>query len=259
MDTNLRGKEYIIKTFNNTSVPCIIPDSINDLQTYFSECLSHKDKHIISFINPEIFLVAEKDSFLLQYLQHTEYNFVDGNGLLMVINRKLGTKYNALNRYPGTDFFKYLPTDKTIKVFLYGAKEENNKTAAEKIQMEYSNIHICGRLNGYEEKVNSDIVSFINQSNPDILIVCLGCPQQESWINENKDKLNSKIIFGNGGSIDFWSGNVKRAPLFMIRHRLEWLFRLSQDFSLKRIRRQSKLIPFSLRILRGSFIVEEKK
>ena len=245
-----------IDNFSINKMPCAVPNSFSDIQNYFRSALTGETQHIISFVNPEIFMSAETNPFMMWYLQQTEYNFVDGNGLLLAINKKLGTKYTFSDRYPGTDFFKYLPNDKEIRIFLYGASEENNEKAAKKIHEKFPNITISGRLNGYEQKNDDEIVSLINESKSDILIVCLGCPRQECWILKNKDRLNTKVIFGNGGSIDFWSGNIKRAPEFMIRHRLEWLFRLLQDFSFKRIKRQTKLFPFAMRIARGKFKVE---
>ena len=239
-------------------MPVAIPESFDAMQTLFRMMLENSAKHIISFVNPEIFLTAETNPFMLWYLQQTDYNFVDGNGLLLAINKMQGTHFSANDRYTGTDFFTYLPADRTTRIFLYGANEENNLNAAEKIHADFPNVEICGRLNGYEEKSDDEIISLINESNADILIVCLGCPRQECWILKNKDRLNAKIIFGNGGAIDFWSGSVKRAPEFMIRHRLEWLYRLGQDFSFKRIRRQMRLVPFAMRIVRGGFVVGKR-
>lgn len=246
-----------ITSFLINDMPCSIPSSLDDIRTYFYNALSDSRKHIISFVNPEIFMQAEKNPFMMWYLQQTEYNFVDGNGLLLAINKIKGTSYKANDRYPGTDFFNYLPKDTEIRVFLYGATEENNEKAAEKIHSEYPNVIVCGRLNGYSNKTDRELIACINEAEPDILIVCLGAPRQECWILKNKNYINAKIIFGNGGSIDFWSGAVKRAPGIMIRHRLEWLYRLGQDFSFKRIRRQLVLIPFAMRILRKKIDVEE--
>lgn len=248
-------RDFSIMRYSINKMPCAVPESLADIRAFFATALDGTAQHVISFVNPEIFMSAEQNPFMLWYLQQTEFNFVDGNGLLMAINKKLGTHYGAESRFPGTDFFTYLPTDRKTRVFLYGATEENNARAAENIHAKFPNIEICGRLNGYEEKSDEEIISLINGSAAEIVIVCLGCPRQECWILKNKDKLSAKVIFGNGGAIDFWSGNVKRAPDFMIRHRLEWLYRLGQDFSLKRIRRQLRLVPFAWRIARGKFVV----
>ena len=253
-----QNKSSLILTYSINKMPCTVPSSFLELREYFSSALNGTEKHIISFVNPEIFMAAEQNPFMMWYLQQTEYNFVDGNGLLLAINKKLGTAYKASDRYPGTDFFSYLPTDREVRIFLYGASEENNAKATEKIHEDFPNITVSGRLNGYTDKTDDEIVAQVNESGAEILIVCLGAPRQECWILKNKDRLNAKIIFGNGGSIDFWSGSVKRAPDFMIRHRLEWLYRLGQDFSFKRIKRQMKLVPFAWRVVRGKFLLEER-
>ena len=252
-----KSAAFFIKKFSINGMPCAVPASFSDIRSYLDNTLSGSEQHIISFVNPEIFLQAEKNPFMLWYLQQTEYNFVDGNGLLLAINKILGTKFSASDRYPGTDFFKYLPSERKIRVFFYGASEENNARAAQKIHENFPNAVISGRLNGYETKTDEEIVSLINDSGAEILIVCLGAPRQECWILKNKDALNAKIIFGNGGAIDFWSEAVKRAPEFLIRHRLEWLYRLGQDFSFKRIRRQMGLVPFAMRIVFGKFEVAQ--
>ncbi|MBR1639307.1 MAG: WecB/TagA/CpsF family glycosyltransferase [Treponema sp.] len=255
----LTGNNYFsINNYSINKMPCAVPSSFSDIQQYFLNVLEGNEKHLISFVNPEIFLQAEKNPFMMWYLQQTEFNFVDGNGLLLAINKLCGTSYKADSRYPGTDFFSYLPTNREVRVFLYGASEENNLKASEKIHTDYPNVVICGRLNGYEQKSDDEIISIVNESNPEILIVCLGAPRQECWILKNKEKLNVKILFGNGGSIDFWSGSVKRAPDFMIQHRLEWLYRLGQDFTFKRIKRQLGLFPFALRILFKKFEVVQE-
>ena len=244
--------------YSINKMPCTVPASHDEIQRYFENALSQNEQHIISFVNPEIFLQAEKNPFMMWYLQQTEHNFIDGNGLLLAINRLCKTKFSTQDRYAGTDFFSYLPQDREILVFLYGANEEHNAKAAENITKKFKNIRISGRLNGYENKSDDEIVSIINTSRTDIVIVCLGAPKQECWILKNKDRLNAKVIFGNGGAIDFWSGKIKRAPKFMIQHRLEWLYRLGQDFSFNRIKRQLGLVSFAMRIAREMFEVEEK-
>lgn len=217
---------------------------IVEIKSIFSGLLEDNNKKIISFINPEIFMFQEKNPELHKYFEKSKYNFIDGIGLLKAINCKLKTNFNYQNRFPGTDFFKYLPDDKKIRFFLYGASKENIELAKDKISKKNSNIEIVGTIDGYSVITNEEKINIINNSNTDILIVCLGCPKQEMWIKDNFDKLNAKIIFGNGGAIDFWSGNIKRAPDFLIKHNLEWLFRLFQNFTLTRIKRQLRLVKF---------------
>ena len=191
------------------------------------------------------------------YFLSCKYNFIDGIGLLYAINKKFGTDYGSNVRYPGTDFFEYLPKQ-NIKIFLYGSKPEVVEKAIEEIEKKYTNVKIVGFFDGYTQIDDSELVQRINKTNADILIVCKGCPKQEFWINENYNSLKVKIVFGNGGSIDFWSGSVKRAPQFMIDHGLEFIYRLFQDFTIARIKRQLKLIGFFFNYKLGKYRIEKK-
>ena len=79
-------------------------------------------------------------------------------------------------------------------------------------------------------------------------MVCMGNPVQEKWINDNFDKLNVNLIFGNGGAIDFFSNKFKRAPLLLQLIGLEWIFRLAQDFNKPRIKRVFNSLSYPIRI-----------
>ena len=226
-----------------------IPGSTKELRSLFEKILDSEEKRTISFINPEILIEAFSNKSLKAYLIHSDYNIVDGIGILKAINYSQKTKYRFTSRFPGTDFFDYLPQNRKIRVFLYGANKKNNAEAAKLIEQRYRHIQIVGRQNGYANIEENKLVSKINQADPDIIIVCLGCPRQEKWIEANRKKLNYRLVFGNGGSIDFWSGGKKRAPEFFIKHGIEWIYRLFQDFTIKRIRRQVRLIPFYFKSL----------
>ncbi len=232
-------KKYLFE-----QIPLTIPENKAEMQKIFMELLEKNEKSVISFINPEIFMQQQHYPVLNSYFKACTYNFIDGIGLIKAINHKLSTEYTTEDRYPGTDFFTYLPPDEQVKVYFYGAVSENLENAKNNIEKQFPNVRIVGMTDGYT-KINGDtLIQKINDSGADILIVCKGCPLQELWIIESKDKLNAKIVFGNGGAIDFWSGSVKRAPKFMIKLGLEWLFRLISNFSFKRFRRQLKLFVF---------------
>ena len=246
-----------MKKYCFEEIPLTVPSDKAEMKSLFSQMLENEEKSVISFINPEIFLAQEKNPLLHDYFKSARYNFIDGIGLLYAINRKLGTAYGTESRYPGTDFFDYLPPEKKVRVYLYGSKIENLEDAKLRLENAYPNIQIIEWTFGYTKFDGEFLIDKINATNPDILIVCKGCPLQEKWISENKDKLNAKIIFGNGGAVDFWSGNTKRAPEFMIKCGLEWLFRLFASFSFKRLRRQMKLVKFLVNYKRGKYDVRE--
>lgn len=229
----------------------------SEVKNVFSHLLKSSEKHKISFINPEIFLMQEKDSFLHEYFLSTQFNFVDGVNLLYAINTIHKTDFGVKQRLPGTDFFDYLPTDQKIKVFFYGAKEENCILAKENIESKYKNVSIVDFIDGYSKLSDEEIIARINQADVDIVIVCLGCPKQEYWVKKNIDKINTKIIFGNGGSIDFWSGKTKRALQFMINMGLEWMFRFFASFSWKRVKRQMKLADFLIKYKLKKYKIEK--
>ena len=74
-----------------------------------------------------------------------------------------------------------------------------------------------------------EVIDSINESGANIVFVGLGSPKQEKWIYENKDKITANVIMGVGGSIDVFSGNVKRAPKIIRKLGLEWMYRMIKD------------------------------
>ena len=75
------------------------------------------------------------------------------------------------------------------------------------------------------EKINLKI----SEKHPDLLISCFGCPKQEKFIWNNRERLDVPVSLGLGASFDFEAGNIKRAPKWMQKCGLEWLFRITQD------------------------------
>lgn len=133
------------------------------------------------------------------------------------------------------------------KIFFLGGKPGIAEAARDKLLEKYSNATFVGCHDGYFDKSdspeNSDVIRQINQAAPDILYVCFGVPAQEEWIAANRDKLTSvKLCLALGGSLDGYSGNVKRAPAIFIKLGLEWFYRLCKEP--KRIGRMMKLPKF---------------
>lgn len=231
-------------TFENIPLTVI---SKSEIIEYFRAVAESENLRVISFINPEIVLTAQKDKDLRDYFVAADKNFIDGINLLYAMNKICGANYGVDDRRTGTDFFTYLPSDKNFRVFFYGAKKENCEAAKTKIEAEFQNVKIAGFVDGYTKISDDEIVAKINEANADIVIVCLGCPRQELWIGKNCERIKAKVIFGNGGAIDFWSGKTRRAPKFMINAGLEWLYRFFESFSFSRLKRQARLSIFLLK------------
>ena len=135
-------------------------------------------------------------------------------------------------------------------IFLLGARQGVVNRAGDRLKKIYPNLKIAGvdssiiirnslkaTLANIAFKHNDNIIKKINKTKPDILFVAFGTPKQEKWIAENLEKIPSvKLAIGVGGSFDFISGRVKRAPKIVRRIGLEWLWRfLLQPWRAKRI------------------------
>jgi len=133
-----------------------------------------------------------------------------------------------------------------IGVFFLGAKPGVALEAAQAMALKYPGLTVCGTHDGYFKKSgeeNDAVIAEIVASGAEVLFVCLGVPAQEKWIGENRDRLGGiKVALALGGSLDVYSGNVKRAPKLFIRLGLEWLYRLLKEP--KRIGRMMKLPKF---------------
>jgi len=256
-------------TKNEVDVLGVKFDNLN-----MQECIDVVDKTvnkntktIIAFSNPEIVVSAQKNQFLRDYLNKTKFNVADGIGILYAAKIN---GYKLKERVTGTDFTPNLiklSSDKKYNIYLMGGSKGTAKTAAKNLKVMYPNCHIVGTKDGYfetsngsfDEKETAELIRNINDKKTQILMVCLGCPRQEKWISDNYDKLKANVIFGNGGALDFWSFKVKRAPEWMQKAGLEWLFRLTQDFSLTRIKRQSNLIKFVWLVIKNRILNPKKK
>ena len=197
------------------------------IDSLITKCLQDANSHAESITNALTKLTAEKTT-VQPTLNNSKLNVIylysnDGNA-----------PFEQYLQISDTELIDIGSTSITLGDYL--TKLDASKTYCKQVDF--------NSLNTTVTNLKTEIVDEINNACPEITIVCLGCPKQEKWIEKNKDKINTKIIFGNGGAIDFWSGNIKRAPVFFINHKIEWLFRLFQDFNWKRIKRQLKIFQF---------------
>ncbi|HBU06473.1 MAG TPA: glycosyltransferase [Candidatus Magasanikbacteria bacterium] len=195
--------------------------------------LSNKQNKIFT-PNPEMLVDAQKDEYFKTVLNSGDFNVCDGFGLQLV---------SGVKRYPGIELMLdvcKLAEEKNKSVYLLGSgSDEITKDTADELKNRFPNLKVCGMNKGpnityhishityQNDNENEEIVHNIIMSAPDILFVAFGHGKQEKWIYENlKDLPSVKISMGVGGSFDFISGKVKRAPRLMRKIGLEWVYRL---------------------------------
>lgn len=123
-----------------------------------------------------------------------------------------------------------LADQKSYKIFLLGAKEEVVKKTKEKLIQKYPKLNVVGIRNGYFKEADWEMVSEqIEKTNPDLVFVGITSPIKEYLIEYLQNKGHKEVFMGVGGSFDVISGNIPRAPLWMQKMNLEWLFRMLQE------------------------------
>lgn len=208
--------------------------TFNDALAFVENNLSNsKGLHIIT-INPEIIEMANKDTEFAKIINNADLVIPDGVGIKLALKFK-GIKQEQI---PGIDFAKkLLYSCKNKRTALIGAKEEVIKKAEESLRKEIPELNICYAANGYFSKEEeNNIIDKLANSAPDLVLVALGAPKQDIFINKCLKKMPNTIFIGVGGSFDVWAGVVERAPEIFRAIGCEWLFRtIKQPQRLKRI------------------------
>jgi N-acetylglucosaminyldiphosphoundecaprenol N-acetyl-beta-D-mannosaminyltransferase len=212
--------------------------------------LSGASHHVIP-VNPELIMAAQKDESFRHVLNSASLVLPDGVGIL-VAARLAGLRVKE--RVTGVDTVCNLANiaqEHGLRLFLLGAASGVAERVAERLQKEHPGLEIVGTYAGSPDpKEEEEICSRIRAANPDILLVAYGAPQQELWVARNSERLNVPVAMCVGGTFDFISGFATRAPGWMQRLGLEWMFRLIQEP--RRFRRMLALPRFLLEVVRNA-------
>ncbi|MCQ2362330.1 MAG: WecB/TagA/CpsF family glycosyltransferase [Acidaminococcaceae bacterium] len=225
--------------------------SMQETVNFIQERLQKQEQTFAVTANAEIIMMAQNDSAYLELLKRTDIITPDGAGVVWAA-KHLGSP--VPERVAGYDLFHQLlqlaaKTQK--KVYFFGGKPGIAEQAKAKALELYPGLKIAGCRNGYfQTEENETIINDINNSGAEMLFAALGAPKQEFWLDENKAKLHTNLLMGIGGSFDVLSGKTTRAPLWMQKAGLEWLYRLMKEPY--RFRRMASTLPqFVLKILFG--------
>ena len=181
---------------------------------------------IVATANAEMLLRATHDAELKTILNAADLVVPDGAGTVWAA-RHLGKQMPE--RVAGFDLVQELmklAPARAWKFFLFGSAPGIADKAKLKAEALYPGIKIVGVRNGYFTAADEpEIIAQIKNSRADILLAALGVPKQEKWLAAHLNDLQIPVSIGVGGTFDVMAGVVKRAPLWMQRARLEWLFR----------------------------------
>lgn len=218
---------------------------------------SNKTCQMIFAPNTEFIMYAQKDEEYYKLLNKSRLSTPDSIGV--IIAGKLQHK-PFKERIPGQAYFREiieLSNKKGYSVYLLGGEPGIPEKTKENLEKIYPNVNIIGTHHGYFSKEEEkEVIEEINKLQPNVLFVALGAPKQEKWIEEHRQELKVDVAAGQGGTYDYEAGKIKRAPVWIQKIGMEWLWRLVLQPS--RIIRMRVLPIFLLKILLTKDITKGK-
>ena len=221
-------------------------DRVDNQETIqkIEEFIVSKKPHLLVTPDTLAVLRARKDSEYQAILKSADLVTPDGAGILWAA---AALNYPLPERVTGIDIIHNicrLSAKKGYSLYLLGSYPGVANEAALNLSKKYPGIKVTGTHHGYfgceghencgdvkngnkgkSKEEEEKIIAEIKESKPDILLVGMGVPKQEKWINKNLKSLNVPVCMGVGGSFDVLSGRIPRAPLWMQRHGMEWVYR----------------------------------
>jgi N-acetylglucosaminyldiphosphoundecaprenol N-acetyl-beta-D-mannosaminyltransferase len=178
-------------------------------------------------VNPEFVMLAQRDPEFMQVLHQADLCLPDGIGLLWAARRIGKPLPERVTGSDGVPLIAGRAAREGWRLFLLGGAEGVAEEAGRILGERYPGLQIAGTYAGSPTPEEEDeIVARINASCADILLVAYGAPRQDKWIARNRDRLRVGVAMGVGGSLDFVTGAQTRAPRWVRRLGLEWLYRL---------------------------------
>lgn len=208
--------------------------------------------------NVDHVVLAERDEELRAAYERAALSLVDGMPLVW-LSWLMG--HPLPEKISGSDLVWPLlarAEREDLRVFLLGARDGVGARAAERMRERHPRLDIVGVESpplGFEQDPAhvAHVVERVRQASPHLVLVALGCPKQELFMRAHEQALAPAVLLGVGASLDFIAGEVRRAPPWMSRAGLEWLYRLTQDprrLASRYLVRDRAIVGIALRMLR---------
>lgn len=188
-----------------------------------------KPFHIVT-ANPEILDEATRNPRLAGIIRQADRVTADGVGILLgarILGKKLPERVTGIEL---ADHLFQVGAKEGWTFYFLGAAPGVAEKARDRMQKVYPGLKVVGCQHGYFRPDQEDrVVEKISQARPDIILVGLGSPRQDYFIQTTKDQWPGTVLIGVGGSFDVFSGQVQRAPEIFQTLKLEWLYRIVTD------------------------------
>lgn len=194
------------------------------VRQWFFVAIEARDARSLYFVNAHTLNLAWDDAEFRGVLGRGDLVLNDGIGLAIyarLARQKFDYNFNGTDLLPR--LFETADPQRPLKVFLYGAVPGRAELAARNVTSRYRGVEIAGTLDGF---VRDGAIERINATSPDVLLVGMGNPLQEQWIDRHRAQLRVGVVAGIGALIDFLSGETTRAPSWIRAAQMEWAFRL---------------------------------
>ena len=197
-------------------------------------------KKYIKELSGEYICVSNVHTTVMSY-EDKEYCAVQNGGIMAIpdggplssVGRKRG--FPDMQRTTGPDYMKEIlkiSGEEGYRHYFYGSTEKTLNKLSKTIEKRYPNVQVAGMYSPpfrpLTKEEDEDVIRRINESNADFIWVGLGAPKQECWMADHKGKIKGLMV-GVGAAFDYEAGNIDRAPMWMQKANLEWLYRLLQE------------------------------
>lgn len=231
---------------------------MSEVLDWGTQLIQTGERGYICTVNVAILMMMASNSRLQKFVEGASLVVADGQPIIWAsqwLSRALPERVTGIDL---TFALAEIAQEKQYKIYLLGASREVIKEAAANLKLRYPQLDICGFGDGYFSAAETpERVRIIRQSGAQILIVGMGVPRQEFFLEENWSDLKVNLAIGVGGSFDVIAGKKKRAPVWMQQAGLEWLYRLIQEPQRLWKRYLVTNLQFIYRLLRQGYLLQD--
>jgi len=203
---------------------------LNDYSNCLMGCLKEKQGAHVVTLNSEMVMLAEANPEVSEIIRQADLVIPDGAGVILYLR----LEGEQQKRCPGIELAESLITqvadmDNPPLIVFYGGQPGVTKQAAYYWELRFPHLNILTNHGYLSTEEQQELCQTLAEKQPQIILVGLGVPRQETWIREHRHLCPHAIWIGVGGSFDVWSGQKQRAPQWFCDNNLEWFYRLYQE------------------------------